>query len=96
MRVTHTCLLSGVQLAKESYTYVLDCVGFRMAKESSHTCNAARPEAIANGKGHVILRADVQDVIPVHICKFIAVVQQTQLQQQKLVTQGWALASHLS
>lgn len=44
------------------------------------TCNAARSQAIPNGEGHIVLGADVQDLIPVGVCKVLLVLQQAQLQ----------------
>ena len=47
------------------------------------TCNAAWPQAISNGQRDVILCADVQDLIPVGVCKILHMVQQAQLRTQK-------------
>ena len=44
------------------------------------TCNTAWPQAISNGEGDVILGADVQNLVPVGVCKVLLVLQQTQLQ----------------
>jgi hypothetical protein len=44
------------------------------------TCNAARPQPIANGKGDVIGAADLQDVVPVLVGEVLRVVEQAQLQ----------------
>ena len=45
----------------------------------SHTCYAARPEAVTNGEGNVVLGADVQDLVPVGVCKVLYMLQQAQL-----------------
>ena len=43
------------------------------------TCDAARPQPVADGEGDVVCGADVQDLIPVHVRKVLGVVQQAQL-----------------
>ena len=43
-------------------------------------CNAPRPQPIADGQRDVVLCADVQDFVPVHVGEVLCVVQQTQLQ----------------
>ena len=50
------------------------CAGKRGA-----TCDAAGAQAVADGERDVVLRADVQDVVPVRVGKVLAVVQQAQL-----------------
>ena len=44
------------------------------------TCYASWPESISNWQSYVILGTDVQDLIPVNICKVLCVVHQAQLQ----------------
>ena len=56
-------------------------------------CDAARPEAIADGEGDVVLRADVQDVIPVRVREILRVVQQAQLRTTLSVSAPWSLLS---
>ena len=48
---------------------------------SIQTCYAARPKAITNGEGDVILGTDVQDLIPMSVGKVFYMLQQAQLQQ---------------
>ena len=55
------------------------------AWDRGHTSDAARPEAVSNGKGDVILRANVQDLVPVHVGKVLSVVQQAQLHNHRTV-----------
>ena len=45
----------------------------------AQTCNAAWPEAVANGEGDIILCTDVQDLVPVCVCKVLLVLQEAQL-----------------
>lgn len=43
------------------------------------TCNAAGPEAVADGQRDVVLSTDVQDLVPVSVRKVLGVVQQAEL-----------------
>ena len=45
----------------------------------AQTCNAAGPQAITNGEGDIILCTDVQDLVPVRVCKVLLVLQEAQL-----------------
>lgn len=42
-------------------------------------CYAARPEAIPDGEGDVVLGADVQNLVPVCVRKVLVVFKQAQL-----------------
>ena len=52
-----------------------------------HTCYAARPKAVTDGQGDIILGTDVQDLIPVGVCKVLYMIQQAQLQQKIILSQ---------
>lgn len=57
------------------------------------TCYAARPKTITNGEGDVILGTDVQNLIPVSVCKVLYVLQQAQLQHNIILSQTPLLSS---
>ena len=74
-----------------------------VSRGGAQTCNAAGPQAITNGEGDIILSTDVQDLIPVGVCKVLLVLQEAQLhhiqrseqirqQNPSCVTRGTAAA----
>ena len=58
-------------------------------RSEGHTCDAAWPQAIPNGQRDVVLGADVQDLVPVHVRKVLCVVQQAQLRAQHTSRRTW-------
>ena len=63
-----------------------------MAKEGNsrggaQTCNAAGPQAVTNREGDIILGTDVQDLVPVGVCKVLLVLQKAQLQHITAVSE---------
>ncbi len=66
------------------------------SRGGAQTCNAAGPQAVTNREGDIILGTDVQDLVPVGVCKVLLVLQKAQLQHITAVSEsGSQLGSKL-
>ena len=75
-------LLNGRTAEGFFRVYGFRVYGFRV----SQTCNAAGPQAVTNREGDIILGTDVQDLVPVGVCKVLLVLQEAQLHHITVVS----------